>query len=219
MSAVDDVTLLRMALAPDRGAQRELAARLIDPIHREVSMAMRRHAAACGRDARQDAFDVVQDVLVTLLERDARELRRWDAERGRSLESFVRLIARRKVARVLGQKRGNPWALAPVEAAPDPVDVAAIVRIEQRDALAAIFDGLCAGNESCGAKLFELSFVDDLDADEVAQRLGMSCGAVNAWRYRVRKAARRLAQPFGVHPRGGSIESPASRSRSFTSAT
>lgn len=209
MVAIDDVALVRRALAPERGAQRELAARLLDPIHREVSLAMRRHAAARGRDARQDVLDLVQDVLLTLLERDGQELRRWDPDRGRSLESFVRLVARRKVARVLGQLRGNPWALAPVDAAPDPADLAAVVRIEQREALEAILDGLYASMETRDAELFELSFVDDLDADEVAKRMGMSSGAVNAWRYRVRKTALRLAAQHVSH--NDSVSSTAGR--------
>ncbi len=193
MVAKDDVALVRRALAPERVAQRELAARLLDPIHREVAIAMRRHAAARGRDGRQDVLDLVQDVLVSLFERDGQELRRWDPERGRSLESFVRLVARRKVARVLGQVRGNPWALAPVDAAPDQADDASLQQIEQREALESILDGLYAGMESRDAELFELSFVDDLDSDEVGRRMGMSSGAVNAWRYRVRKAAQKLA--------------------------
>jgi RNA polymerase sigma-70 factor (ECF subfamily) len=193
MLADDDVGLVRRALAPERSAQRELAARLLDPIHREVSLAVRRHAAARGRDSRQEVLDLVQEVLVSLLERGGQELRRWDPARGRTLESFVRLVARRKVARVLGQVRGNPWSLAPVDAAPDPADDAPLVRIEQREVLESILDGLYAGMETRDAELFELSFVDDLDADEVGRRLGMSSGAVNAWRYRVRKAALRLA--------------------------
>jgi RNA polymerase sigma factor (sigma-70 family) len=188
-----DVALVRRALAPERAAQRELAARLLEPIHAEVARAMQRHAAARRRDGRQDVIDLVQDVLVCLLERDGQELRRWDPERGRTLDSFVRLVARRKVARVLARVRGNPWALAPVDAAAEPCDDAPLLQIEMRDALASVLDGLYAGMELRDAELFELSFVDELDADEVGRRMGMSTGAVNAWRYRVRKAALRLA--------------------------
>ncbi|MBC8071776.1 MAG: sigma-70 family RNA polymerase sigma factor [Deltaproteobacteria bacterium] len=154
---------------------------------------MRRHAAARRRDGRQDVLDLVQDVLLCLLERDGQELRRWDPERGRSLDSFVRLVARRKVARVLAQVRGNPWCLAPIDAAPEPFNNAALLRIEVRASLASVLDGLYAGMETRDAELFELSFVDELDADEVGRRMGMSTGAVNAWRYRVRKVALKLA--------------------------
>ena len=46
-------------------------------------------------------------------------MRRWDPDRGRNLDGFVRLVARRRVARILGQQRGNPWASVPV----DPQDL------------------------------------------------------------------------------------------------
>jgi RNA polymerase sigma factor (sigma-70 family) len=194
MSAVDDLGLVRRALTRDRGAQRQLAERLLDPIHREVAIAVQRRAASHGRDARQEVLDLVQEVLIALFERDGQELRRWDPERGRNLDSFVRLVARRKVARVLGQLRGNPWALASVDAASGIVDDEPLERIEHRDALEAVLDALYAGMDTRDAELFELLFVDDLDADEVAKRMGMTAGAVNAWRYRVRKAARQLAR-------------------------
>lgn len=196
----DDVALVEHALRQDRDAQRRLAARLLDSIHREVAIVMARHAASHCRDGRQDVLDLVQEVLVMLLERDAQELRRWDPQRGRSLDSFVRLVARRRVARVLGQHRGNPWALAPSDAADEDVDDDAGRRIEHRAQLELVLDGLYAGMDARDAELFELLFVDDLDADEVARRMGMSSGAVNAWRYRLRKLARRIALGIDVSP-------------------
>jgi RNA polymerase sigma-70 factor (ECF subfamily) len=194
MPGHDDVTLVQLALTGDRGAQRALASRLFDAIHREVLLATRRHATARGRDPRQDALDLVQEVLVALLERNGQELRRWDPSRGRNLESFVRLVARRRVARVLTQHRGNPWALMPSEAGRDDVDSEQVSRLEHHADLEAVLDGLYAAMDTRDAELFELLFVDELPSEEVGQRMGMSVGAVNAWRYRVRKLARRISQ-------------------------
>ena len=101
-------------LTADPCARRAVARRLLGPVQREVDMCVRRFASAGGRDTRQDAHDLAQDVLVSLFDRDARELRRWDPARGRSFESFVRLVARRRVTRArpcTADRTGSPSVL------------------------------------------------------------------------------------------------------------
>jgi RNA polymerase sigma-70 factor (ECF subfamily) len=194
--APEDEALLKLALAGDRAARRSLADRLIEPIQREVAIALTRAAAGTGQDARQEVRDLVQDVLLTLFEQDARELRRWDPGRGRNLESFVRLIARRRVARVLGQRRGNPWALVLVDtesSAVDDSDAALLARLEQRHQLESLLLALQARMDDRDHELFDLLFVEERDPQEVADVIGISRGAVNAWGYRMRKLARALA--------------------------
>lgn len=193
MTTQEDLALVERALTGDRTAQRRLAARLLDAIHREVACVLTRHANPLARDPRQEVLDLVQDVLVVLFAHDGRELRRWDPERGRTLESFVRLVARRRVARVLGQRRGNPCALHLVEVTQDDLDDELEVRVERRDELELVLDGVYAHLDEHDAELFELAFVDELDADEIGRRMGMTAGAVNAWRYRLRKIVRGIA--------------------------
>jgi RNA polymerase sigma factor (sigma-70 family) len=200
--APEDEALLQRALRGDRAARRQLADRLIEPIQREVAIAITRAAAGSGRDARQEVRDLVQDVLVLLFEHDARELRRWDPARGRSLESFVRLIARRRVARVLGQRRGNPWALVLVDAELDDDgegqgEPELVARLEQRNLLDAVLLALQARMDDRDHELFELVFVEERDPGEVAELVGISRGAVSAWGYRMRKLARALASQIG----------------------
>jgi RNA polymerase sigma factor (sigma-70 family) len=189
-----DERLVEAALAGAAGARRELAARLLDVIQREVAAVLRRCAAGHGRDARQDVKDLVQEVLVSLFEQDCRELRRWDPARGRALDSFVRLIARRKAARILGQRKGNPWTDQPVD--PQTLDDdesegdALLHQLEQRDALGSVLDALYARMDDRDIELFDLLFVQERDPAEVAESLGITRGAVNAWAYRTRKLAR-----------------------------
>jgi len=206
-----DERLVEAALAGQALARRELAARLLDVIAREVSSVLRRSAAAQGRDARQELRDLVQEVLVSLFEHDCRELRRWDPARGRQLDSFVRLVARRKAARVLGQQKGNPWADLPVdpsvlESVEEDARTSEILQqIEQRDELGWVLDALYAHMNDRDFELFDLLFVQDLDPGEVAAALAMTRGAVNAWCYRTRKLARvclakHQARPSAVKP-------------------
>lgn len=192
----DDEAMLRRALDGDRSTRRTLAARLIDPIQREVTIALLRASPATGQDPRQEVRDIVQDVLVTLFEHDGRELRRWDPQRGRNLESFVRLIARRRVARVLSQRRGNPWALVLVESELEDSgegDPDLLQHLEQRNQLDAVLLALHARMDDRDHELFELLFVQEQDPVEVGKALGMSRGAIHAWSYRMRKLARAIA--------------------------
>jgi len=185
--------MVRRALEGDRATRRALAERLLDPIQREVTIALLRAASGTGQDARQEVRDLVQDVLVTLFEHGGRELRRWEPQRGRNLESFVRLIARRRVARVLSQRRGHPWALVLID--PDPedtteVDPDLVQQLERRDRLGAVWAALQARMDARDHELFDLLFVQEQEPGAVADALGMTRGAVNAWCYRMRKLAR-----------------------------
>ncbi len=136
----------------------------------------------------------MHDVLVSLFEHDGRELRRWDPQRGRSLDSFVRLVARRRVARVLGQKRGNPWALPSID--PDEIeqddDTAFVRQLEEREQVDTLLVALHGHMSHRDHELFDRLYVQQLDPAEVAEELDMTRGAVNAWSYRTRKLARTI---------------------------
>jgi RNA polymerase sigma-70 factor (ECF subfamily) len=164
-------------------------------IHREVSCCLVRLAAVQCRDPRQDAGDLVHEVVVTLLASDGRELRRWDPRRGRSLESFVRLLARRKVTRLLRQKRGSPWASATTD--PSEIDAAddgaGLHRLETRNLLRRLLEALDRHMSARDHTLFRLVFVEERERDEVAAELHMTRGAIDAWCYRVRRLARMIA--------------------------
>lgn len=191
-----DEDLVARSLAGDRAARRQLAESLLDSIQREVAFCLMRAAAPTGRDPRQEVRDMVQEVLVALFERDARELRRWDPARGRNLDSFVRLVARRRVARILGQRTGNPWADAPTD--PDDLDDCderqLVAHLEERHALDRLLVALAGRMNARDHELFDALFVHEEEPDDVAARMNMSRGAVNAWAYRMRKLARTVAK-------------------------
>lgn len=193
----DDERLVTDALAGQPQARRVLAGRLIGTIQREVVAVLRRAAVVHARDPKQEVQELTQDVLVALFESDGQELRRWDPQRGRNLDSFVRLVARRRVARILGQRRGNPWADEPrdpqLSDAEDHDDVDLLRRLEERSMLDRVLDHIYAHASTRDLELFQLIFVDERDPQEVAEALDMTRGAVNAWSYRTRKLARGFA--------------------------
>lgn|SRR5690606_17755870 len=196
-----------LALTPERilracqGDRRELATlldRLLPIVKVEVAVALRRRASARGRDPRQDVDDFVQDVMVHLLSDQGRVLRRWDAARGRSLDSFVRMVTRHRVARGLEGFRGNPWSGEPT----DDEQLEALWadrsgtfrRLASRDRLARVLEQLRARLDERGLQLFRMIYVEQQPIADVAEALGMSRAAVDQWNSRLRRMVRGLAE-------------------------
>ncbi|MEM6993007.1 MAG: sigma-70 family RNA polymerase sigma factor [Myxococcota bacterium] len=202
-----DERLVADALAGDPARQRDLSSRLLDSVQREVAFSLSRRGAIGGRDLRQELRDLVQEILVGLFSDDGRELRRWDPTRGRSLDSFVRLVARRRVARALQRPARDP-VVAAVDAIGDHDagdDSALLRRLEDRQVLDSVLQALFARMTERDHELFELLYVDQSEPEIVATQMGMSRGAVNAWSYRMRKLARAvsLEQESSAKGRGG----------------
>ncbi len=181
-------------------------------VAREASFAVARLAAAEGRDPRQEVKDLVHDVLLGLFDNDGQQLRRWDPTRGRSLESFVQLIARRRIPRMLSGGRGNPWADAPIDPADiDTADDADLAkRLEQRNQLDQVLAAMHAKMNDRDHDLFDLIFVQEISPDAVAEQMDMTRGAVNAWSYRMRKLARAAALGAAAGTGGASTQAAAS---------
>lgn len=194
-SATDREQLLR-ALDDEPAARRALAHRLYLAIRREVAcqLAIRqRHGLG---DGDEQPADLVQDVMLYLYERGGQELLRWDPTRGRSLDSFVRLVARRRVHRRLGRPRACVVTAAGDVDAPIDFTTHLAVRRELEQLLAQ----LRLRPDSRDAQLFELLFAGGHAVEDVARELGMTVGAVTAWRYRVRRHARALEDASGREP-------------------
>jgi RNA polymerase sigma factor (sigma-70 family) len=190
--------LIRRALTGDPTALTELVAVLTPVIQARVARTLlaRRHRLAGGRDVRQEVEDLCQDVFLTLLSRDAHVLRSWQTERGLSLESFVGLVAERRVLSFLRSGRRNPWKEDPSFTAEEleteapesgPEEIAA-----GREHLSLLLDRLREELSPLGRRLFELLFVQELSQTEVQAASGLSADAVYAWRSRLRRLAHKL---------------------------
>ncbi len=164
---------------------------IVSAVRSEVRAFLWRHARSSARDPRQDTEDLVHEVLLALFDHDARELRRWTPERGRSLTSFARLLARRRLSRIFSRARGNPWGHCF-----DPSDVEVsdggmqAQRVEARADVDALVQRASPWMQRRDRELFRLLFVQEREHKDVAGLLGMSDGAVTAWAYRTRKRLR-----------------------------
>lgn len=170
---------------------------LVPVVRVEVAVAMRRRAATRGRDGGQEIDDLVQDVLLHLLDEGGRVLQRWDPKRGRSLRSFVRLVARHRIARAFEGFRGNPWATDCTDDATLEVlrtdSSGTFRRIASRSELRRILDALHARLDERGRALFHMLYVEQRPIAEVCTTMSMTRAAVDQWNARLRRRVRALA--------------------------
>jgi RNA polymerase sigma-70 factor (ECF subfamily) len=196
MVAKDIVGLVGEALAGDELALTRLVAALTPVVQARVARTLlARRSRASGHNPRQEVEDLTQEVFLALFSRGARVLRRWQAERGLSLENFVGLVSERHVVSFLRSGRRNPWREDPAAdedlegstGEPGPEEVAA-----SREQLGLLLDRLRESLSPLGRQIFELLFVQELSPSEAMAASGLSADAVYAWRSRLRRLAREL---------------------------
>lgn len=168
-----------------------LVRRLRPAIQAEVGYAMLPRTRNQSRDPRQETLDLIQDVLLSLLRDDGKVLRRWDPARGSSLESFVRMVARRHVATVFRSKRRNPYNEHPLPGEALDLQHANGPELEHhlevRDRLDQMLDRLRQRLDERGLLLFELLYVEERSVEDACEATGMTRDAVYSWRSRLKR--------------------------------
>jgi RNA polymerase sigma-70 factor, ECF subfamily len=188
----DDGALLIRALAGEREATTKLVRRLRPPIQAELAHLLLRVAPAQGRSARQELEDLVQEVFIALFDRGKKLLSSWDPARGRSLESYVRLVARSRALDVLRSRRRSPWQTEPmdhdqIEELAEPAAPQQAERAVAREKLIALQRALPEMLSSRDFSLFVALFVEERPPADVAIDVGMTAGAVYQWSSRFRR--------------------------------
>lgn len=187
---------MEAALSGERKALKALVRVLLDPIRSEVASTLRSRARATHRDPHQEIDDFAQDVLVYVLENRGQRLRCWDPTRGRSLVSFVRLLARQRVSQILTGYKGNPWKDDPTEFEEMETLIGTdgcASRLEHREELRGVLDNLFARLSPRDLELFYCIYVEQRAIGEVADAFKMTRSAIDTWNSRLRSLARRLA--------------------------
>lgn len=187
---------LSKALGGDRKQVRGLIRKLTVPIQTEVGYALQRRGIRRGRDPRQEVEDMVHEVFVRLLADDGKLLRAWDPQRGRSLSSYVRMIARTQMATIMRSGRRNPWTEDPTDAATmeqlgSPREDL-LRRFESAEALDQLLAQLEDHLDERGMMLFRMLWLEECSIEEVTDVTGIGRNAIYAWRFRVRKLVAKL---------------------------
>ena len=192
--------LVREALAGDSPAARKLVARLRPAIQAEVAHLLTQSRRSTGHAGRQALEDLVQDVFTALWSNRGVLLTRWEPARGRSFESYVRLIARSRALDVLRSRRRTPRQEEPttgdaLEAASPTQSAAQVGQVEARQALERLQQRMRQQFSARDWQLFTSLFTEHCSVQQVSEEVGMSTAAVYQWRSRfVRKVLPRLAE-------------------------
>jgi RNA polymerase sigma-70 factor (ECF subfamily) len=181
--------LIAEALGGSKAATRRLYELLRPEIAAEIAHRLARMAPTQGRSPTQERDDLLQHVFVALWEKDGELLRRWDPARGRSLASYVRLVARSRALDVLRSPTRSPWQMQPLsddelDGGSEPQPAAQAKVVQAREQLAKVQRLLALKFSARDWALFYALLVDERSPKDVADELGMTTAAVYQWRSR-----------------------------------
>jgi DNA-directed RNA polymerase specialized sigma24 family protein len=178
-----DARVIQAALAGEAAAVRALVDVLAPVVQARVARALMRRGGAYRDSLRHDVEDYTQEAFGELFANKGRALLGWDPEAGRSLQNYVGQRVEWFVAARL--RRDEPAAALPVQ----PAHVAS-ADVEHRDSVRRVITDIETRWSRYGLRLFYLIFVLQLPSKEVGAELGLSCDAVDQWRFRLREFAR-----------------------------
>jgi DNA-directed RNA polymerase specialized sigma24 family protein len=190
--------VIRRALLGDRVQLRSVVDALTPVIQARVARVLLRAGSIDRRGTvRQEVEDLTQDIFARLFANQGEVLRGWDESKGLSLLGYVGLIAERDCISMVRSKRRNPYTERPTEAETldhhAPQGSGAELDVLTRQMAKTLCLRLHETLSPLGFTVFEKLFCHEQDPESVCQELGMSADALYAWRSRIRKQARALA--------------------------
>jgi len=194
--------LAARAIAGDPEALRALVGQLAPVVRLRAARALSRtHTVVRQRRCvRQEVDDLVQEVFVTLFDREARALRGWDAARGTPLAGYVAVVADNTIASLLRSGRRRPWrddvsgdeddGVQGLASDRPPPEAHAVTR----QLCGRLLDRMEAELSPRAMSLFVALVVDERSVADVCRETGMTADAVYAWRSRLGRVARRIGE-------------------------
>ncbi len=164
---------------------RKIVDALAPVVQARVARALARRGSAHVPRLRQELEDFVQEAFADLFSAGGRALLGWDPLAGGSLQNYV---GQRVEWFIASRLRIAPLPIAAAELSAAPA------AIEQRDSVRRVIAGIESKWSHFGVRLFYLLFVLQSPSKEVGHELGMSCEAVDQWRFRLREFARGLLE-------------------------
>jgi RNA polymerase sigma-70 factor (ECF subfamily) len=177
----------------DATKRQEFAAQMLPIVQRRVKRALSAHERSVRSTARRhDPRDIVQDVFVTLLEREGHVLASWDPERGLSLPNFIGLVAERQVRSLLRSKQRSGWAEDPLGDLADEHEAVlhSEGRVLARQELSALMSYLAERLSPRTVPLLHAVFVHDDSTEEVCETFALTANALYTFKSRLRTLTR-----------------------------
>jgi RNA polymerase sigma factor (sigma-70 family) len=199
----ETLTLVHQAAHGNPRAEKALIERITPILRARATQALTRrgHGRGGRRDVRQEVEDLVQMVFSVLFANHGKLFFEWDPERGKSFDNYVGMIADSRIASTLRTHHGL-WPDEPTEAddlessaerhSDIPLDPEAEVR--SREELAWLLDRVRKAVTQRVYEVFVLLYVEEKSAEEVSELAGISVENVYAYKSRLSKLARRIAE-------------------------
>lgn len=166
------------------GGSKDLPKRLIRIVQPVVAGYLYRYRAALGgRDPRAELEDVLQDVLLALFKNNQAKLATWDEERG-TPETFLRQVAAAITLSHLRKRREELSSSSDPPVLEGSDDEA---RVLSADELRYLKDRLEEELTELEKMVFDLRYLEELPAREVAVALGTTPAAIDSMRHRIGK--------------------------------
>jgi RNA polymerase sigma-70 factor (ECF subfamily) len=199
----DRSKLVVQALAGDGESARALVAILTPVVRSRAAGALVRRGRRAGRSIDQELEDLTQEVLLGLFEQRGKRLAAWSSDRG-TLESFVGVVAEREVASIMRNGRRSPWKDEPasdeeVERQQEPTRSDDEL-VASRHLLERLLDRMRERLSPQGMQMFRALYVEEKPVEVVCAETGMRPDAVYAWRSRLSRLARALADEIENEP-------------------
>lgn len=194
--------LFRRVQAGDSAAIAALPSALLPILQPMVARVLWRHRGALGgRDPRDELEDVLQEALTQLCRDDAARIRRWDESRGKP-RTYLSVVARGLTLTYLARRLDEIPPTPPRPPSPGHDDErAALAKEELRRILDRLFEQLTPTERL----VFDLWFVEELPARQIAELVGSTGQGVNAMTYRMRQKAECIRAELGRPPSRASL--------------
>jgi len=174
----DERELLHACFAGEKKAWDELVVQYSRLVYGTIKQTLRVHHVDPNQSVVEDLF---QDFFLSLLRDEFKKLRQFRGERGCSLASWLRLVATRLTIDFL-RKEKKPDVLMNEPAPVSPTDLSVgLIHKQEEKLIAELIAKLPAGDRL----LIELSFAQELPAEDIAIILGTSVNAVYTRKSRV----------------------------------
>jgi DNA-directed RNA polymerase specialized sigma24 family protein len=186
------------AIGGDAGCMRRVLEAIVPVIRVRVARALYKYRSRVqSRSLVQEAEDLSQEILVTLLADGGRVLSSWDPARGLPLRDFVGLVAERGAIAILRSGSRTPWREDLVEAG--ALDLRAEKapsiegRVVSRDFAERLYFALREDLSPLGFDMFCRLFVEEQEVEAICRETTLSRDAVYTWKNRLAKRIRELA--------------------------
>jgi RNA polymerase sigma-70 factor (ECF subfamily) len=194
LTVQDEATLIPSLLENDERAWRIFHERYGNRLQGAISKVTRQFPQLTGTDHVDEIYGVV---CLRLLSDDKRRLRSFDPERGTPLGCWLCALARNSAYDFLRSRRRQPWlnrlgedvspSAEPVCEAPDAFSVCC--NREQVRMLQELLETLSARDQE-----FMTAYLQGLEAEQIAEQLGISLGTVYSKKHKILERLEKLLQ-------------------------